>query len=44
MFNLRKIVKKFSMNLKKTRWKFEGTLGQLEKKIEENFKDGESEL
>ncbi len=45
MFNLRKIVKKFSMNLKKIRWKFEKELcRELERKIEENSKDDESKL
>ncbi len=39
-FNLRKIVKNFSMNLKKTRRKFERAMETI---IEENLKDGESE-
>ncbi len=32
------------MNLKKTRWKFERAPETLERKIEENLKDGETEL
>ncbi len=42
-FNLRKIVKKFSMNLKKTGWKIERPTETI-RKIEESFKDDESEL
>ncbi len=42
-FNLGKIVKKFSLNLKKTDGKSRELLWrQLEKKIEENLKDGEA--
>ncbi len=44
IFNLRKIVKKFSMNLKKSRWKLKRALEAIREENKENLKDGESEL
>ncbi len=43
MFDLREIVKKFLMNLQKTRWKFVRAMDTIRQK-KENLKDGESEL
>ncbi len=38
MFNLRKIVKKFLMNLKKTRWKFKRAMGTIKEENRRKFK------
>ncbi len=43
-FNFKKIVKIFSINLKKSRWKFEKAMETIRKENRRNLKDGGNEL